>query len=306
MSRVSNFRAGLKTPWRGFRYLLAHPKLLKYAIPPAIINGTLLVLSLASSIAMTSTALSWAWELPSGEAWYVWLLQGLWWLVWLITASVLSVIGVVIVYLLAIPISGPFNEMLSEGVEEIETGFSAPFDLQVMLRNVVTSAAHVGIVFVFQAFIFLLTSLIGLIPVVGQVIAALVGGVCTPSLVGFAPFDYPMTVRLWSLSDKLRFVRRNFAGFYGFSLASFVLLYIPFVNLLFLPSCVVGATLFLLDMEKAGELDDLRDRRKESLAARGKIPLTQVRPETAGISMPSHIEEKEEAEVVVEEEVQRR
>jgi hypothetical protein len=134
----------------------------------------------------------------------------------------------------------------------------------VMLRNMLTSLLHVAAFGALQLSIWLLASLLNLIPVAGQVITAIATFFLSPLVVGFVPFDYPMTIRLWRFKEKLGFMRRNFSLFFGFSLASFLFLYVPFVNLLFLPACVVGGTLLILKMEGSGELTT-RDRRKEIL-----------------------------------------
>jgi CysZ protein len=256
---------------RGFKYLFDHPRLLKLALPPALISGLLLAGLLTADVLYTRDLIGLIWSQPASDAWYqTWLLLPLWYLLWLVVASLLGVMGVVGVYLLSIPLAGPFYELLSEKVEANETGFVAPWDLSVMVRNLAITALHVGLFLSLQILVFAVVTAIGFIPVAGQIIAAVLSFFTSPLLIGFLPFDYPMTVRLWTFREKLAFMWRHFSTFFGFSLAAFLMLYVPFVNLLFLPACVAAATLILIERERAGELT-IPDRRKALLIKKKRV-----------------------------------
>ena len=275
------FVTGFSAPFRGVRYLITHKRLLLYALPPVIVTTALISLSWWLGIAYTDVLLEFLWK-PEGDAWYTtWLLKPLWWIVYVIMLLFVLTFGTVFSYLASIPIAGPMFELLSEKVEEIETGFAAPFDLVVMARNIVTTAIHVTLFLMLQLLIFGVILLIQLIPVVGQVLGTLLGGLTGPLLVGFVPFDYPTTIRLWKFREKLSFMFRNFALFLGFSLAATLLLYVPLINLVFLPACVVGATLLVLAMEQHGSLPT-RDRRKELLNRRASGARAGVMKEILG------------------------
>jgi CysZ protein len=261
----SRFAAGFRAPFRGIKYLFQHKQLLLYALPPVLVTMSLIAVSWWVGIGYTDTILEAVWD-PQGEEWYTtWLLKPLWWVVYLITLLVVLTMGTVLSYLASIPVAGPIFELLSEKVEAIETGFDAPFNLRVMIRNILTTALHVSMFFLIQVVVFVLVLLIQWIPVVGQVIGTIVSAITSPLLVGFVPFDYPTTIRLWTFRQKLTFIFRHFSLFFGFSVAALVLLYVPLVNLLFMPACIVAATLIIIEMERSGELA-VRDRRKEILS----------------------------------------
>ncbi len=277
-----SFFSGFALPFRGLAHLLRHPSLLLWAIPPALITTGLILGGFALTLGYTDDLLNLVWTQPSADAWYVtWLLLPLWYLLFTLVALVLSLLSVLLAYLISIPIAGPFNERLSEKVEHIETGFEAPFDWGVLLRNIAVSLLHVGLFTLIQLTIFALLSAIGLVPVVGQIVAIILSAITSPLLAGFAPFDFPMTIRLWGFGEKMEFMLRNFPMFYGFSLASFLLLYIPGVNIVLMPCCVVGATLAILRLEQQGGLP-LPDRRKDLLRKRGLLhdaPKPEPEPE---------------------------
>ena len=205
---LQRFVAGFFAPFRGVRYLFRHKGLLVYALPPVIITTFLIVLSWCLAFGYTDVILDALWD-PQGDQWYTtWLLKPLWWVVYAITLLIVLTVGTVLSYLASIPIAGPLFELLSEKVESIETGFDAPFDLVVMIRNLLTTALHVSLFLALQLVIYALVLLIQLIPVVGQVLGAIVGGITGPLLVGFVPFDYPTTIRLWTFREWLSSQRR--------------------------------------------------------------------------------------------------
>jgi len=271
--QVKAFFNGFSHPFRAIPYIFRNPSLLKWAIPPAILTSGLMALVMWTVFGYTDDAVSLIWTQPAGTVWYeTWLLLPIWYTIYVVAMLILVAIGIIAVYLVSIPLAGPFGELLAEEVEKIETGWSPPFDWMVLLRNLAVTALHLTIFTMMQIVVFAMVSAIGLIPIVGQVISIVVSLVTTPLLIGFAPFDYPMTVRLWGFGDKMQFMVRNFPMFYGFSVASFAMLYIPFVNLVFLPCCVVAASRVIVEQEKDGTLT-IADRRKAVLAARNKLTL---------------------------------
>lgn len=279
---LSEFTTGFKTPFRGLRYLFQHPKLILYALPPAIITTTLLIIVVGTMWDLAPSLYDdHIWSQPSGEGfWVEWALGPLWKVARVGFIGVALTLSTALVAALSIPLSGPFNELLSEKVEAIETGFEAPFSVALFVRNIVTSLTHVALFFVLQSFALTLAFLIGLIPILGQIVGGVLSAIITPLIVGMIPFDYPMTLRLWRFGDKLDFINQRFPRFYGFSLASFLMLYIPFVNLAFLPSCVVGSTLTLIDLQRDGSLTT-EDRRKTLLRAEGKLSDDAAPPDAA-------------------------
>jgi CysZ protein len=261
----ARFANGFLAPFQGARYLFQHPALLKYALPPALLTALTLFALTALVFGTTSDLVNALWTRPDAATWASqYLLLPLWYLLYASLLITLTLLGTGLGYLASLPLAGPFNELLSEKIEAIETGFEAPFHLPILLRNLLVTVLHLLAFSALQLLAWGLAALLNLIPALGQILAASITFLTSPLLVGFVPFDYPMTLRLWRFSEKLRFMRRHFALFWGFSAASFLFLYIPFLNLLFLPACVTAATLLTLKMEASGELNT-PDRRKALL-----------------------------------------
>ncbi len=262
---LGNFAKGFFAPFWGLGYMLRHPGTLKFALPPVPIVLGLMIVMVMMVFDHSGSVMAWMWDAPAGDAWYVtYLLVPLWHFLKFVLMLVLFVLGSVLITLLSLPLAGPFMEMLSEKVEAIETGFEAPFKLSLAMRNMVISLMHV-LLFASMGLTVTLTGFaMGFIPILGQVAALTVSFTAVPMMLAFTPMDYPMTLRLWPFADKMRFVWRNKALFYGFALATYLFLYIPILNLILLPACVVAATRFIIEQESDGRLTQ-RDRRKELL-----------------------------------------
>ena len=266
--QFKSFFEGFFAPFASIAYIFRNPRLLKWSIPPAIITSVLMAVVMLGVFGFTDDVLGWMWVQPAGEVWYeTWLLLPLWYLLYVTFLFVLFIVGIIAVYLGSIPLAGPFSELLAEEVEEIETGWAPPFDWAVLARNLLTTALHVGLFSIIQLMVFAVVTVVSFVPVAGQIISLVISLITSPLLVAFVPFDYPMTLRLWGFGDKMHFMFKNFSLFYGFALAAFVMLYIPFVNLIFLPCCVVAATRILVDQERAGTIG-FEDKRKAVLARR--------------------------------------
>ena len=266
-STISEFWRGFRAPLASIGYMLKHPGTLKFVIPPVIIVGALLSVLLYFGLGHSSEVLGVMWEQPSGDKWYItWILGPLWYLVWFLTMLILAAAAFALSILLSIPLAGPFMEMLSEKVEFIETGFEAPFSLKVMLSNTLMSLSHALLLAIIAVVLGAISLSLSFIPILGQVLAIAFGVTVMPMLIGFNPFDYPMTIRLWPLGDKVSFIRSNLRLTYGFSLSTYIMMYIPFLNLLLLPACVVAATRLIIGLQAEGRIS-IRDRRKEALNA---------------------------------------
>jgi uncharacterized protein involved in cysteine biosynthesis len=253
---------GLVAPMAGLRYLLAHPSLLRYALPALVVTGSLLALGLWTAFTRADDLLALLWARPEGDGWLVaWLLGPLWQISRALLTVGLGVVLAVAAHVLGSPVAGPFLELLSERVEAIETGYEAPFRLRVLWLGIRTGLRNGLLLLGAQIGVFVASTIIGFVPVVGPVVGVVLLVVVTPLGVGLTQLDAPTNVRLFTLAEKAALLRRNFPLWWGFSLTTFAMLYVPFVNLALAPACVVGATLLLLRIERQGGLPGL-DRRK--------------------------------------------
>lgn len=251
------YARGLSYGLRGMRFVyLTHPGLVRFWIFPILITGgaLLAVLYGTGSFYEDLSALVWAW-VP--ESWNAAdgaagaFVKAFRWLIGLVVGLVTALLGLVVVFLLSSVIAAPFNDALSEAVESILTGEPAPpFSFKRMVADVFRTirlelvkvffyAAVVGPIFVFSLFL----------PGIGQAVS-LVGFALTAIYLGIDYIDWPAARRDWSVRDRLAFTRRQLAAVAGFGTGVWLLLFIPIVNLFFMPAAVAGGTMLFVEMNR--------------------------------------------------------
>ncbi len=256
------FARGLSYVLRGMRFVyFQHPKLARYWVFPILITGLALFAVFYGAGSYYDDLGGAVWSLfPEswGEAtgWVGALLRGLRWIIELIAGILITLLGLVMVLLLSSVVAAPFNDALSEAVERILTGESAPSfsfrrmvadiarTIRLELLKVLVYVAVVGPMFLASFFI----------PGLGQVIS-LVGFTLTAIYLGIDYVDWPAARRNWSVSDRVTFTRRHLPAVAGFGTGVWLLLFIPLVNLFFMPAAVAGGTMLFVAVQDPGSPD---------------------------------------------------
>ncbi|TNF60801.1 MAG: hypothetical protein EP303_06675, partial [Deltaproteobacteria bacterium] len=210
------FARGLSYALRGMRFVyLQHPKLARYWVFPVLITGLALVAVFAGAGSYYDDLGDAVWSLfpeswNDATGWVGGLLTALRWLIELIAGLLITLLGLVLVLVVSSIVAAPFNDALSEAVERILTGESAPpFSLRRMMADLVRSVrlellkvlvyvAVVGPMFLASFFI----------PGLGQVIS-LIGFALTAVYLGIDYVDWPAARRNWSVGDRVSFTRRQ-------------------------------------------------------------------------------------------------
>ncbi len=235
------FARGLSYALRGMRFVyLKHPKLARYWLFPVLITGFALVAVFygAGSYSEDIGAALWSlfpesWNEVTG--WVGGLLSALRWVVEMVAAILIVLLGLVLVLLLS---------------EHILTGKPAPpFSFGRMLADIVrTVRLELGKALLYLAVVGPMFLASFFIPGVGQVIS-LVGFALTAVYLGIDYVDWPAARRDWSVGDRVAFTRRQLPAVAGFGTGVWVLLFIPLVNLLFMPAAVAGGTMLFIELE---------------------------------------------------------
>jgi len=161
---------------------------------------------------------------------------------------VLLIIGFILVlficYLLFVILGGlvtaPFNEELSQRVEEIVTN-------QQLHKMGFWEDAFISIKgelekIVFYIVILFIIFLLDFIPVAGNVVAAILGTLFSFYYNALDFLDYPMTRKKMSLRNKLKVTSSAKMLTYGFGCTAFFLMFLPIVNVFMKPILVVAGT----------------------------------------------------------------
>jgi CysZ protein len=134
---MSELTKGLHDLGRGFDFVKRHPSLWKWIIAPSLVTLLLLVGAVIGIAALTEPLVTWVTShLPS----FLEAVAG-------VILTIIVVIGLslaaLLVFVSVVGMIGPFNELLSEAVDERLTGKpAAPFALAALLRGAVLGILH--------------------------------------------------------------------------------------------------------------------------------------------------------------------
>jgi CysZ protein len=224
---------------RGFAFLNQHPRLWGWVIAPAIVTVLVLaaivmaVMKIASGLVARMT--SWMPDAIAGVGS---------WVVWIIVLAAL-VFGAMMVFVsIAGVIAGPFNELLSEAVEEEITGVKGPaFSFGVFVKSALRGIGH-GIKRVIVSLLgAVLLFALGFVPVVGTIAALVLGGYFAARGAAFDCYDAVLSRRDMPYDDKIAYLARHRSRTFGLGAAVAGLLFVPGVNLVVLGLGAAGATL---------------------------------------------------------------
>jgi CysZ protein len=221
----------------GFTFLFRNPRLLPLAILPVVLVMVFVVGGLVVG-ALVGASVEPRLAPGPGEAapWVAFMASLLLW-----TAALGA--GMVLGVGLALVLAAPVLDLLSRRVEALVRG--ATFEHARGLRFEVLESLRGSFYFLAAAPGVLL---LGLIPVVGPLLAAVWGAWA----LAFQLTDPPLSRRGLSFREKRAWHWRWRAESEGFGLAGMLTLLIPLANLLLAPALAVGGTLLVLSLEEVG------------------------------------------------------
>ncbi len=240
---MTELARGARDLTRGLAFLNKHPRLWGWVIAPAVVTlivivGIIIALaSVADSIVTKVTAWLPASIADIGE-----------WVVWIVVLAAIVVAGVLMFVSIAGLVAGPFNELLSEAVEEKVTGKPGPpFSLGAFVRGALAGIAHglrrLAVTLLGVALLFVL----GFIPVVGTIAALVLGGYITACGAAYDCYDAVLSRRAIGYREKLEYLKLRRSRTLGLGAAVAGLLLVPGLNLVALGLGATGATLAALD-----------------------------------------------------------
>jgi CysZ protein len=251
--RAAGLLAGARYPFWGLRFVyVEHRSLARYWIWPILV--TALAASAALYLVWTrhDALLELVWSEPAGEGWLGWLARAAYAAVDLLMSLFLAGAGLVASVLVGNLLAAPFNDALSEEVERLLTGRSGPpFSLRALAADVLRTVRLEGLKLLVYASV-MLPLFVGsfFVPGVGQVAYTGFGFVFTALYFAIDYVDWPASRRRLGVRARLDLLRRHKAAMFGFGVGVWAFLWIPIVNLFFMPAAVAGGTKLYLDLSR--------------------------------------------------------
>ncbi|MFH1873897.1 MAG: EI24 domain-containing protein [Pseudomonadota bacterium] len=258
MSTFKDFFIGINYIFKGFRYLIAHPRLWPWALLPTLINLALLALMLGVFIHYYGDIYGWLSahilkiNITDATAWYWHILNGLLWVVNLLFQLLIIVLSLVVLlivsYAAGLIIAAPFNDALSERVEIMITGQEPePFRWKKFIADLFRIIKIESIKALILIAIPVVLFVLNIIPVIGGFLYVFLTFLFGAWDLGFTYADLPMGRKIVPLKMRIAFARKYKWGLIGLG-AGFI---IPFFNLICVSPMVVGGTLFYVDKESS-------------------------------------------------------
>ena len=238
---MREFFDGVRLFGRGMRLVARSPRFIALGIVPVI-------LSLILYAGLFALLVYFFGDLVRLATWYAQDWSSAFWRESVEAATGVAVAGAAV--LLAIPtftavtlaIGDPFYEKISESIEDKLGGVPDAVDWpwwRSLLRGIADSARLLLLTLLVAIPLFL----IGIIPVVGQVIAVILGAMAGGWFLAVELVGIPFYRRGLRLSDRRRMLRGRRKTTVGFGVAVFLCFLIPFGTILLMPAAVAGGTL---------------------------------------------------------------
>lgn len=234
---------------RGYAVLRKHRGLARYWVMPILITALALLASVWLSMRYHDELLALLWSAPGADAGAFW--RGLY-----LAADALSfVVALLLLALVCIfgssVLAAPFNDALSEAIEEREAGRTPlPFSPLRLLRELgqalVLALLRLAL---YGAVLGPLWLVSWLLPGAGQVAYFGAWLVFTAAYFALDYTDWPATRRGWSVRARFGLLREHPLRMLGFGFGVWLCLFVPLLNLVFMPLSVAGGTLLVLDLE---------------------------------------------------------
>lgn len=254
-ARSIGLLAGVGYAFRGARFVyFQHPRLARLWLPPVLITALALITTSYFAIDLHDDLVALLWSEPQGDGIGASAARGLHTLLELIAALVLLALGLVVVALTSSLIAAPFNDALSEAVEQEYRGTpGAPLRLSVLLRDAVRSIGLQLLKLGVYAAIMLPAFIVSLVvPGIGQVIYAVLAFFVTALFLALDYVDFTAARHGLGARERFRDAFRRLPAMFGLGAAIWVLLFVPLLNLLFMPAAVAAGTLLFLDAHPLG------------------------------------------------------
>jgi len=236
---LGRFAAGFFAPFRAGRFLLGHPRLLRFIAIPFAINTVVFVGAVWLGLHFFNATV--IHSLPQGEAWY-WAL--IYYLLWVLAVLVTMVLVFFCFTVVGNLVASPFNDLLSERTENVITGRSGEetFSFRTFLADAIrTLTEESKKILAFLVGMGLLL-LLNLLPGFGT---ALYGALSVLWTLFFLVVEYTGYVaarkRLGFAEQRRYLLGRKFLML-GFGCGLLALLAIPLLQFLCIPLGVIGAT----------------------------------------------------------------
>lgn len=246
MSKITNTLNSLFYIRKTFKYIKSNPWSWKYLIIPFFIN---LILSIALWIFLFNLIQGFVLGLG-----FLSIIPGF--LTGIISFLVLVITFLTTIYLfflLANIIASPFNGLLTDrmlSMAGIESENKTDV-VSLVIREILRAIKFEVLKLVLVLLLFIVSLIITVIPVIGVLLAGLVNFIGNTYLSLVDYFDPGLSYKGVDVTGRFKYVKHIVKDSWGFFLVSGLIMYIPLINIVYIPLAVITANLVLIEKDKS-------------------------------------------------------
>lgn len=232
---------GFLLPFRSVRLILRSPGLMGLSAASAVVTLAILGGLVWLLATYTGTLVTWMWARP--DAWY---LLGPWYLLYALTFLLLLAAGASTLPSLVL---APVQDLLSERTEKLCTGVAGtPSGWRSFFKGVWLSIFHTlgRLALLLCGYALLLP--LHLVPGAGSLLWTVLASAWTITILATEHLGTTMARHLRPFGDVVRSVKGRPQLALGFGSAVYIILWVPVLNVLFLPMATVGGALLFLGL----------------------------------------------------------
>jgi CysZ protein len=247
---------GARYPFWGLRFIyVEHRELARYWIWPILITALMAGAAIALVWTQHDALLGRLWAPPEAQGFLGWLAHAAYVVVDFLLAVVLGGVSDVDADLIGNHHAAPYNDAHSEEDERLLCGRAGPaFSFGRLfadaLRTVRLEALKLGVYAGIMLPLFVVSLMV---PGVGQVAYGAFGFAFTSLYFAVDYVDWPASRRGRGVRERLALFRLHKGAMFGFGVGVWVFLWVPFLNLFFMPAAVAGGTKLYLDIDREGD-----------------------------------------------------
>lgn len=254
-SRFSRFRAGASLPIRGARMMVTTPALWPWIAIPVFVTTVLVVGAAGATWSWGGVLVESWWDRPDAGGTLGTISRGVWTLADALSHLVVFLVLAVASWFLGLILASPFYDAMSAKVEEIVLDRPRQDDgWAEVLGDILLGIRHTIAGLTLWVGLWLPILFIGLVPVFGQIAAAIAGPLLTAFTLSREVMDYSLSRRRYSFRTKIGILRELGPTAAGLGVATLVISSIPLLNFISMPAAIVGGTLLYCELEQSDRL----------------------------------------------------
>ncbi|MBS1515563.1 MAG: EI24 domain-containing protein [Bacteroidetes bacterium] len=241
---MKDFFYGLFYPFKSIGFFFRHPKVILLSLIPTALN--IIVYSLIFYFSYKNLTNYLPMADGQSENITLELIEKIYnYILYVLTFLLVFLVSYLFYVIIGGIISAPFNETISQYVEETVTGIKCP-DVP-FLKDTWLSIKGEIFKLLFYFSIIIPLYFVNFIPVAGTIISTVIGLLFSFFYNSLDFFDYPMQRKNFRLRDKIKAANTGGLFTYGFGVTAFLMMFLPFINSLFKPLLVVAGTKLYLE-----------------------------------------------------------